>query len=279
MLKSLESQSYSPDQVIIVDGGLQRVEGITEEFHTLKIKYLRCIPPSATKQRNMGIKAVDPEITLIGFLDDDVVLEANALKEMMSFWESAPENIGGAAFNIVNYPPLYASWLKSTPLVEKLGLYSKERGIVLLSGFQTMIGFVSETTLVEYLPTTAFVGRRDIFEEFKFDEWFSGYSYLEDLDFIYRVNKKYRLAVVADARCCHYSLSSGRESSFSFGIKEVANRIYFVKKHNELSLFKCFLAVFMRMIISLSLAIQERKFSYLQRVWGNIVGLLQAILR
>jgi GT2 family glycosyltransferase len=274
MLKSLEVQSYKIDQIIIVDGSEDPIEDVLKEFSTLSMNYIRCIPPSAAKQRNMGIKGVNPDITLIGFLDDDIVLEVYALEKMMEFWEKSSDNVGGAAFNMVNHPTLDASWLKSLPLTEKLGLYSKDRGKVLPSGFQTMIGLVSETTFVQWLPTTATVWRKEIFKKYQLDEWYKGYSYLEDLDFSYQIGKEYRLAVVADARYYHYPASTGRGNNYEFGKKEVTNRIYFVKKHKELSLFKCYLALILRMSISVSLAIRKFKVSYIERALGNIAGLL-----
>jgi GT2 family glycosyltransferase len=279
MLKSFDEQTQLPDQIIVVDGGIQQVNEVVHEFPKLNIKYLRCIPPSAARQRNMGIKAVNQDSTLIGFLDDDTVLEVDALEKIMDFWEKAPKDIGGAALNMVNHPPLYASWLKSLPLTEKLGLYSKDTGKVLPSGFNTMIGFVSETTFVQWLPTCATVWRRKIVDKFQFDEWFKGYSYLEDLDFSYQISKEYRLAVVADARYYHYPASSGRGNNYEFGKREVTNRIHFVNKHKELSLAICYITLILRMFISVSLAIREFKISFFQRALGNIAGLLQALFK
>lgn len=276
LLKSLGEQSYKPDQVIIVDGGTQPVHSLVKRFPNLPIIYLQCLPPSAARQRNTGIKAVNPEITLIGFLDDDAVLEADALESMMDFWEDASENIGGTSFNMVNHPSLYLSSLKSLPLTEKLGLYSKNKGVIMPSGFQTMIGFVRENTFVQWLPTTATIWRKRIFEEFQFDEWFEGYSYLEDLDFSYRVGKKYKLVVIADAKYYHYPdyKSSGRINAYEFGKKEISNRLYFVRKHNEFSLFHCYLALILRIFLNLICGIQRKEISYLQRILGNITGLI-----
>jgi GT2 family glycosyltransferase len=278
MLRSIEIQSHQPYEIIIVDGGYKLSGEIIDEFSGLRIKYLKFKPASATKQRNFGIKMVNPEITFIGFLDDDVVLEKDSIKKMMSFWEEASENIGGAAFNMVNHPQLYAKNIKSLPIVEKLGLYSNLRGVVLPSGFHTMIGYVPETIFVQWLSTCAVVWRRKIFEEFHFDEWFSGYSYLEDLDFSYRVGKKYRLAVVAAARYYHYPASPGRINEYIFGRREVANRIYFVRKNRELSFLKCYFALTIRMFLNIALAIQKRKVDYLKRFGGNITELMKLIL-
>ena len=279
MLGSLVRQSYPPDQVILVDSGDLPVEGIQKGFPDLRIEYLRCIPPSGTRQRNEGLKRIRPEITLVGFLDDDVVLGEDALCEMMRFWEDAPEDIGGAAFNLINHPPLFASWLKSLPFVERLGLYSRRKGIVLPSGFHTMIGHVSETTFVKWLPTTAVTWQRIVFDTFQFDEWFEGYSYLEDLDFSYRVGKKFGLAVVGSAGYRHYPASTGRGSGYEFGRREIRNRIYFVRKHPELSLPRCFGGLFIRMLISLFLASRGETGYYVRRVQGNAIGLAHSLWR
>jgi GT2 family glycosyltransferase len=273
-LKSLELQSCLPHQVIVVDGGEQGVNVVTLEYPTLNITYLRCQPPSAVKQRNLGIEKANPEVGLIGFLDDDVELEKHALERICHFWETASDNVAGAAFNMGNHPPLYASRLKSLLLTERLGIYSKAQGVVLPSGFQTMIGNISKNSYVKWLPTGAVTWRKNVLDEYQYDEWFSGYSYLEDLDFSYRVGKKHRLAVVADARYYHYPSSNGRDTDCFFGMREVSNRVYFVKKYSELSLSKCYLALLIRMLLSVIQALSERRLSYLKRAWGNIVGLL-----
>jgi|WetSurMetagenome_2_1015567.scaffolds.fasta_scaffold80073_2 GT2 family glycosyltransferase len=278
MLTSLDSQLHKPDQIIIVDGSAQPIDSLVREFSHLPIEYLQCLPPSAAKQRNIGIKLVKEDITLIGFFDDDIVLETESLNNMLRFWENAPPDLAGATFNMINHPQPQATFLKGLPITETLGLYSRQRGMVLPSGFQTMIGNVSESIFIQWLPTTATVWRKDILSTFHFDEWFSGYSYLEDLDFSYRIGKKYRLAVVENARYYHYPGSGGRGSSLEFGKREVLNRIYFVKKHQELSLSKCYLALIVKIFLSLIAAIKEGEFGYIKRVAGNIAGFGQALI-
>lgn len=276
MLQSIEAQSYLPQQVVIVDAGKEELAGLKEEFPDLCIKYLRCSLASATIQRNMGIEAADQEATLIGFIDDDVVLESGSLKAMMGFWKEAAEDVAGASFNMANHPGSYLSLLKSIPLVDALGLYSREKGVVSPSGFQTMVGCIAENIYTEWIATGAVVWRRKIFENFRFDEWF-GYNYLEDVDFGYRVGKKYRLAVVADAKFYHYPEYEKRGNDYKFGRIEVFNRIYFVKKHRELSLSRCYLALIIRMFMTLGIAIQERRLHHFRRFCGNVTGLAASI--
>ncbi len=277
LLQSLNNQSVFPSEVVIVDGGGKRLGSEFKDFKNLDIKYIQMKPPSATKQRNMGIKAVDENCSFIGILDDDIILEERAVENMMDFWKKADKRIGGAAFNLLNHPELYAEKFKSLGITEKLGLYSKTGGNVLASGFQSLIGTLNESKFVNWLPSTAVVWRKKVFEEFLFDEWYKGYSYLEDLDFSYEVGKKYKLAVVADAGYYHYPASGGRGSGYEFGVREVLNRIHFVNKHSELSLFKCFMALKVRQFMSLWLFIKKRNFYFLSRAFGNSVGFIKTI--
>jgi hypothetical protein len=137
---------------------------------------------------------------------------------------------------------------------------------------------VSETVFVEWLPSGASVWRRGVFDSFRFDPWFDGYSYLEDLDFSYSVGKRYRLAIVAGAGFCHYPSASGRGAAYQFGKKEVQNRLYVVRKHH-LSLPRCYLGLFLRMLMTLGRAAACRRTKHcLGRAWGNCVAICQALL-
>ena len=73
MLASLAGQSVRPGQVVIVDASAKPVESVVAEFPSLRIDYLRHLPPLASAQRNAGIQAVAPAMDLVGFLDDDAV--------------------------------------------------------------------------------------------------------------------------------------------------------------------------------------------------------------
>ena len=275
LLDSLNYQTCPPDQLIIVDGGTKLAEQVIRNYPKLNICYLRCIPPSAAKQRNFGIKAVERKANLIGFLDDDAVLEDKSIEEMMHFWENADDDIGGAAFNLMNSPHFNFSRLKSIALARRFGFYSNRVGAILPSGFQTVFKNVSEITAVEWLCTGASVWRREIFDNYQFDEWFKGYSYLEDLDFSYRVGKRYKLVIVANAKFFHYPAASGRGNGEIFGRREVVNRIYFVKKNKEMNLKKCYLAIFLRIFMNLVMGIKQLNIEYFERIKGNIEGLFE----
>jgi glycosyltransferase involved in cell wall biosynthesis len=280
MLDSLCAQTRLPDEVIIVDSGRPPIAPLLDRFRgELAIRYLAVSPPSATRQRNIGIRETRPESSLIALIDDDNVFPPDSLETMMDFWDQAGEDVGGAAFNLLNHPDLYAAGLKSLPFTEWLGLYGREPGRVMPSGFQVLAGTLKNTRDVEWLTTGAAVWRREVFRRFVFDEWYEEYSYLEDLDFSYEVGRFFRLVIVALAGVYHYPGVHGRGSGYAFGRREVFNRLHFVRKHPELSLAKCYLSLLLRVALSLSLAIRDSPAYYFGRAAGNCVALARSFVR
>jgi GT2 family glycosyltransferase len=134
------------------------------------------------------------------------------------------------------------------------------------------MGHLRETTYVRWLHAVVYA--RKVLEEYTFDEWFKGYGYLEDLDLSYRVGKQYKLAVVQGARFYHYPSPLGRTDPYLFGKKEIVNRLYFVRKHKELSPASCCLALGARALITACVGIQRRESCYFRRLAGNLAGLL-----
>jgi GT2 family glycosyltransferase len=278
MWGSLDRQTRPPDEVVIVDASERPVSPKGFGPSPIALTYIRADRPSAAGQRNRGLEAVSPDSDLVGFLDDDAVLEEDAVEAMLQFWECADGTAGGAAFNLVNHPPMDLEPLKRSRLAESLGLYARRPGAVASSGFQTMIGVVERTAWTDWLPSTASVWRREVLQDHRFDEWFGGYSYLEDLDFSYRVAKTYKLAVVARARYRHLPAEGGRGSGYAFGLREVLNRVHFVRKNPELSMAKCRAALILRMLMSVAAAAEQRNIASLTRPWGNAIGLARSFL-
>ena len=276
LFHSLQAQSRRPDKLIVVDGGTPPLDSTQLSEAGIPFRYIRHLPPSAAAQRNAGLSLLDASADLIGFVDDDVVFEPDAVEAMMDFWRSAPSDVSGASFNLVNHPLVAMSVLKRSSFAEMLGLYSRRPGRVTRSGFQTMIGTVATTTYVDWLPTTAALWRRGVFDRFRFDEWFRGYSYLEDLDFSHTVGREGRLAVVAGARFYHLQAPAGRGNDFLFGRREVKARLHFVGKHSELSKTACATALVIRLVLSASASVATRRPALLLRVLGNLVGAVEA---
>lgn len=275
MLKSLADQDVRPTQVIVVDASASPGATLPEEFPDLPIEFVRFQgKPSAAAQRNDGASRVASDIELICFFDDDQVLLEGALRAMLEFWADAPDEVSGAGFNLVNEIDTRSSVVKRSRLAEWLGLYSRTPGTVAPSGWQALPGIVTEDMDVEWLTTGAVVWRREVLNHVQFDEFFDGYSYLEDLDFSYSVSRSSRIVLVADAEVHHFPSPRGRMAWDRFGQIEVRNRLYFVRKQG-LSVSRCFLGVGVRFFLSIVQGIVKPTSGGLARAWGNILGLVR----
>jgi glycosyltransferase involved in cell wall biosynthesis len=267
MLSSIQEGTAHPSQIVIVDGGEELVADVAAAFRDLPIEYQRVYPPSLSQQRNAGMARLRPDITLAGYLDDDLVLEREAVAGMLRFWDAAGSDVGGAAFNIVSDRRPRATALKSVFLLD-----SARRGAVLRSGYNTMICPVTETLDVDWLFGGATVWRREVIREFAYDEWFAGTGYLEDLDYSYRVRKKYRLVVVAGARLDHLNWPIRREMNYTLGRWQAMNRNYFVRKHRELSVPGFWWSMVGQICVNAAKALVERDPALARRAGGNIAG-------
>ena len=279
MLASLAGQTRRPDQVIVVDASVEPVERIVQSIGGLAAEYVRWTgKPSAAAQRNAGLTKVREDIGLVCFFDDDQILHPDGIEKMLAFWGTAGAEVGGASFNMGNHEDKRCGRLKKSRLTDALGLYCREPGRVARSGWQSLYGKVTQNTEVEWVGSGASVWRRDVLAQFRFDPFFDGYSYLEDLDFSYGVSRTCKLVVVADAMFEHYHSRAGKNSRYSFGELEVRNRLYFVNKH-DLSLPRCYAGLALRVLMNLALIAKRRELGLLSNLAGNLVGVMRGIVQ
>lgn len=276
LLQNLQKQTVTANQVIVVDGSDQPVEPEIKQFLSPSVSYMRVFPPSLTKQRNEGIKALDEDITLVGYLDDDIVLEKDAVKAMLGFWEHCSNDIGGTSFNITNSLP------------SRLGLFDKlfgklfcigdgSQGVVLRSGINRVVAPVLKDTYTDWLCGGATIWRRQILEEFKYDEWFKGWAYVEDVDFSFTVSKKYKLVVVQSARVQHFPPPFNSKKLCSLGRTLTIQRYYLVRKHPELSVALFYWATVGLIIGGFLYGIVKRRLEPILVGWGNMAGLFDIL--
>ena len=188
MLASLAAQTRLPEQVLIVGEGAGNAE-IARGFPQLNAEFIPMPNSSICGERNRGARQARPDVDLIAFMDDDIVLEPPAIEAFLRFWETAPEDLGGASCRFANHPRIYAPRLKNLRAVSRLSLYDRRDGLVLRSGVHTQMPNIEQDTYVQWLPSGAVVYSRKVLAEFRFDEWLEGYSHLEDLDHSYRIGK------------------------------------------------------------------------------------------
>ncbi|MDE2223073.1 MAG: glycosyltransferase family 2 protein [Candidatus Omnitrophica bacterium] len=276
LLNSIKEQDLPIHEIIIVDAGEASSFSLNAKAAaecSFKIKHLKASRACLPAQRNQGLSAVAADAPWICFLDDDIVLHKGAFGAMAAFWKDAPEDIAGAVFNIMNEKrPTAGVFLKKFFYTG-----SWERGIVLPSGYNTLMCPSEETRQVQWLFGGATVWRRKVFEEFLFDDWFEKTGLCEDLDFSWRVGKKFRLFVVAGAKVDHLTGTIARRRNVWFGISQIKNRYYFVSKNN-LSKALCWWAGLGQLLENIMLGILSFNFHYFLRAWGNFVGFLETLL-
>jgi GT2 family glycosyltransferase len=154
-----------------------------------------------------------------------------------------------------------------------LNLYSNQAGKVMKNGWHTKINNLNKDLFVDWLHTAATVYELKKIKKILFDESFGQYSYLEDLDFSYRVSSNFKLILIAKAKFLHPN-NINREG-FSFGELEILNRYVFVKKNNlNIKLF--YFSSFIKSLISL-FGIFRFNLKSISRSAGNIIGISKCL--
>ena len=167
------------------------------------------------------------------FLDDDIIFEKRALNKMSVFLKSIPNFVIGIGFNNnLEIKKNFIEKIKKTKFIKKLKIYSDNPGIVTKSGWQTKITKVNFNRLTNWLSTQASIFNLKKIKKINFDENLGIYSYLEDLDFSYKVSKLGKLIIYS--KSFYITKNIVNRNNLSFGIKELLNRYIFVK-NNKLS--------------------------------------------
>jgi glycosyltransferase involved in cell wall biosynthesis len=274
MLASLQAQTRLPDQLIVVDGSNPDVRHVVDEFATLRIEYVRVFPPSLAKQRNAGMKQVRQDITLAGYLDDDIVLEPDAVEKMLQFWEGSGADLGGTVFNITNSPMPRAVWLKRWFWID-----SPMPGRVLPSGCASVLGCQPSDIETDWLCGGATVWRKEVVQNYPYDEWFQGTGFMEDVDFSFNVREKYRLMLVSSAKLAHYSPPVRPDRQYLLGKWQIVNRMYLVRKYRSrgLSVLRGWVASIGFILWHLGQALLKWDRQSWDRARGNVAGALSEI--
>ena len=226
--------------------------------------------PGISKQRNKGLKNVNKMCKYVMFLDDDIIFKKNAIIEMYNFLKTNPK-CAGVGFNLmIKNINNHFERIKKYKLIKYLGIYDDKSGKVTPSGWQTKAINLKKNEYVDWLPTQAVIYSYQRIKQKKFDINYGAYSYLEDLDFSYDLKNK---GLIINSQAKYSSNNNVKRNPFFFGLKEIVNRYYFVKKFN-LSKFN-FLIGCSFLVIKHLILFFTFKPGYLIRVLGNFVGLIK----
>lgn len=236
-LESILNQTLLPDEIIIVDAGdTDELNSKVERYSSEKIKIIH-VGPGLTYGRNVGVEASSGDILF--FLDDDVVLEKDYVREMVKIFDGDSEKkIAGVCGKEVSPPqkpparPVLAKVLHGlNEIITTVFLLSMNGdGRFRASGFPYYTHSINEIKRVEFIHGHLAAYRREIFAKFKFDEKLQGTSLCEDDDFSYRVSRHYVNMFTPHAKLIHYYSPVGRNKRQRVKVT-LENRYYLFKKN------------------------------------------------
>jgi glycosyltransferase involved in cell wall biosynthesis len=221
LLASLDVQSYSDAEILIVDGNAEPspAREIADAFLRNRKGNIGCdLVPSKkglTRQRNIGLGRATGDI--LCFLDDDVTLPKDFLQRVTDIFARQDfQDVGGiTGYDDVNYSaPLTWRWrLRRTlgviPDLPPGGVDRLGRGIP-LSFLQPFTGFKE----VGLLPGFCMIYRRSAVGTLRFDELIPTYAG-EDRDFSMQIGWRSRLLVCGDLHLSHHASLQGRDSELA----------------------------------------------------------------
>ncbi|MDE1888928.1 MAG: glycosyltransferase family 2 protein [Planctomycetota bacterium] len=243
-------QSVMPDEIILVDasdtGDSKKMVEELLSGNAIKFTYHRQDVISGkirkTAAWNKAVRLALGDIII--FLDDDVVLDKHYIYHILKTYDENPESIVGVMGhfknlkedNAIQEMPSFLYLLNKS--IYKLFLLPHEtgRGVIQPSGFPAYPASKNTIVPVEIMPTGNMSIKKEVFQEFTFDEWFHGYSYQEDDDFTYRVSRKYKFLYTPFAELIHKASPIARDNKEIIETMKVLNHYYFFKKNMPKSL-------------------------------------------
>ena len=271
-LEGLADQNEHVQKVIVVATG-EDVQDVVGFFkNTLRVQYIYSETSGQIYQRNLGIDALDKDAELVGFFDDDAIVQKEALKNILNFISYRYENndkLIGVGFNIINK----SSSDDEAGSIKKKLIYlfrSYEQGKVTKSGLNTSIWNVKNDIQTQWLGGGYTIWVKQILEEFKQSEIATNWAIGEDLRFSYKIGKKYNLYICASAKIIDDGANS-IYNTYYHDYKKTISQLIFIYNHNEFSYSRYFCYV-VGLIVFNILSFNKKKIK------GSI-GIIFAILK
>jgi hypothetical protein len=200
LLESICQSSNLPNKVVIVYSG-KDITSVANSFHK-KINLELIYSPVASQmyQKSIGIKAIGNTNQWVFFLDDDVVLEVDTIKELHSEYLANPifKDFVGFGLSILNRSTRKINSF-TLGVLKFLKLYSNTPGSVTKSGHaQSYLDHPVEIE-VKWLNGIS-VWRSKVLFEYPVIETYNTYSAYEDVNFSYKVSKNNRLLFAPKAK-------------------------------------------------------------------------------
>lgn len=234
-LDSILIQTSLPQEVLIVDNANNDesenlIKKRKDEFkkNNISLRHKKNeIENSLTVARNIGAKNATGDIIL--FLDDDVILDKNYIKEILKIYEKYPKALGVQGYIAQEK----ISKIKN--LISKFFfLYHLEKNkCKILSSVTTTYPYLlNKIVSCQWLSGANHSYKKSVLKEFKYDEKLKAYASDDDIDLSYRVFRKYpaSLYITPYAKVIHKASLGGRLSRKKMiNLQEIYNLYVFYK--------------------------------------------------
>ncbi|MCG9875818.1 MAG: glycosyltransferase family 2 protein [Leptospiraceae bacterium] len=199
LLNSLVKQTQKIGRFIVVGSG-ENIESLIEPYKSkLPIEYYHSEIAGQIRQRKLGVSKLNNKTKLVATLDDDIILESDAIENLIKFWNSKNVNTVGVGLNLTNMKRHSYSRFK-----EFFFLSSKDPGKVLLSGYTTSLCNVESDIHTNWLNGGSSSWRQEILVEGIHKKNIdSTWAPCEDLMFSYPIGQKFDLWVCKEAKVIH----------------------------------------------------------------------------
>lgn len=228
-LQSIGANTVRPFEIIIIDQGSLNPR-VLKNFN-LNLDLVKINKKSLTQARNIGIELAQGDI--ITFLDDDVILDKDYFKVILESFAKYKQVkiVQGKIVNFQNSKIRDFFWgiflgpgdLRKSNFVRSCNF---ENGIYKSNA--------NSEAFCMWASGCNMNVRRDVFEYEKFDPQMLRYSCSEDVDFSFRVYKRFgsnSILFQPKAKLIHNVTPSGRVSNYAFVLSHRTHRLYLLYKN------------------------------------------------
>ena len=279
-VKSLVAQTELPAELCVVDSSEEaprraEIEALCADAG-VDVDYHHPAPAGLCRQRNIGVDRTsgDPVV----FIDDDVELQPDCHERLVAHY-ARDERVGAVCGSDLvpdSYPSLYVFWRRAFGLSTWT---TKGTGKMKPSFYVDAISRAAESREVEYMNGWLMSCRREVLQEERFDDAMPGYGQKEDIDFGYRVSRKWKVIKASDATGVHHQIATSRLNAYDLAKMSVENQFYLHRKNMPQSIrhrAALWWAMLGFLLLNAGKAIRHRDPGY---VTGIVAGLSNELRR
>ena len=271
LLISIGTQTIKSDEIIIIDNSDESYSGVFDliknKYPSKNIHYFRnSTGNSITRAKNYGVKKSKGDIIL--FFDDDLILKKNYIEQILNTYKEYPNAVGVQGYIKPKGKPIYYRFTKKMKVTSW--------------GFNTYPLDLKKTIPCEWMSGGNSSYKKEVFKLLEFDGKLNKYCFKEDVDFSYRVFKKYKgnLFITPKALALHNHATDGRLTNKELIYMKTKNMCYFFFKNMKQTKKAQLLFIFWEMGFSLlmfSRALSQKNLKLIKYVFESYIFALKNI--